>query len=155
MAAAKKKTKKKKVAKKKAARGRPKYEPTEKDRKQVKALVGYGVKHEDIAKVIYNPATGEGISKQTLHNYYKKELGEGSVIANGKVAQSLYNKALGGGQGSTAAAIFWLKARAGWSETYKHEVATGTGVLVVPATKTVKDWVAEQQELNKGRVAPE
>ena len=40
------------------------------------------------------------------------------TTANVKIAQSLFNMATTGG--SVAAAIFWMKARAGWRE--KHEV---------------------------------
>ncbi len=134
--------------------GRPCYEPTDEDKARVKALVGYGMRQEEIAKVVYNPDTGRGISKQTLARYFRKELDEGAIVANAKVAQSLYNKAIGGGNGSTVAAIFWLKARAGWTETMQHEVTSNTGVLVVPAQRTVSDWVTEQRQKNIGRKSP-
>ena len=85
------------------------HEPTEKDRKIVESMTGYGIPEEDIARVI-------GISKPTLHKWYQHELDTGHIKANSQVAQSLYQKATGNGQGAVTACIFWLKVRAGWVE---------------------------------------
>ena len=85
------------------------HQPTEKDRKTVESMTGYGVPEEDIARVI-------GIARMTLRKCYSEELAIGRIKANSQVAQSLYQKALGNGQGATTACIFWLKCRAGWVE---------------------------------------
>jgi hypothetical protein len=90
-------------------RGRPPHVPTDKDRQQVEAMAGHGVPELDIARVI-------GINAMTLRKWYSQELQTGHIKANSMVAQSLYKKAMGNGQGAVAACIFWLKCRAGWSE---------------------------------------
>ncbi len=58
------------------------------------------------------------IDPKTLRKYFPQDLERGSVEATAKVAQSLFQMATSGQ--SVAAAIFWMKARAGWRE--KHEV---------------------------------
>ena len=70
--------------------GRPPHQPTEANRKQVKALAAYGVPQDEIGMVI-------GISKPTLERHYRDELDRGEVEANAKVAESLFRKATGDG----------------------------------------------------------
>jgi hypothetical protein len=156
--AAKKKTKrvaKKKTAKKKMMRGvPPRFKPTVAQRDQVRALVGFGLKHDQIASITINSRTKSGIGKATLHKYFRNELDQGGAIAISKVANSLYKKALGTGQGSVAAAIFFLKARAGWSERTEVEISSNTGVLLVPAAMSSDEWVARAEAGNVGREDP-
>lgn len=90
----------------KRSRGRPKFEPTDEQRKTVMAMAGYGIPQEGIGLVI-------GIDLKTLRKYFRAELDKGEVVATSKVAESLYKMAT---DGNVAAAIFWMKARAGWSE---------------------------------------
>lgn len=85
------------------------HEASEKDRKQVEAMASYGIPQLDIARVI-------GISLPTLHKWYRYELDTGAIKANSMVAQSLFQKATGSGQGAVTACIFWLKVRANWVE---------------------------------------
>jgi hypothetical protein len=89
--------------------GRKPHEPTEKDRRSVEAMSSHGIPELDIARVI-------GISHPTLRKWYLTELQTGHIKANSMVAQSLYQKATGSGQGAVTACIFWLKCRAGWVE---------------------------------------
>jgi hypothetical protein len=89
--------------------GRPPYQPTQKARLQVEMLSGMGVPDYDIAKVM-------GISGPTLRKYFAEELDVGHVKATAKVAESLFKMATSGDKASVAAAIFWLKCRAGWKE---------------------------------------
>lgn len=89
--------------------GRKPHEATDKDRKTVESMASYGIPEDDIARVI-------GISRPTLRKWYSYELETGHIKANSMVAQSLYNKAMGSGQGAVTACIFWLKVRAGWVE---------------------------------------
>jgi len=89
--------------------GRPPHEPNEKDRRTVETMAGHGIPVGDIARVIK-------LSEPTLRKYYREELETGQVKANSMVAQSLYGKAMGNGQGAVTACIFWLKVRAGWVE---------------------------------------
>lgn len=90
--------------------GRPPHAPTAEQRKQVEALVGYGIPEAEICKMV-------GITENTLRKHYREEIDTGTAKANAKVAQSLYKKATGDGSQSVTAAIFWLKTRACWSET--------------------------------------
>lgn len=87
----------------------PAYVPTEATRKQVETMAGFGIPEWDIARVL-------GITKSTLRRHYPEELATGHVKANAKVAQNLFRIATGDGPGSGAAAMFWMKCRAGWRE---------------------------------------
>lgn len=89
--------------------GRPPYEPTPKDREQAKTLAGMGLRVRDIALVL-------GLSLPTLRKYFAQELAVGGAVANANVAKSLYGQATDAKHPSVVAAIFWLKARAGWSD---------------------------------------
>ena len=91
------------------------HEPTDKDRKQVTIMAGIGLTQSQIGKVL-------GISDDTLRKYYEHELETAESIMNAQVAQNLYSIATSKGSGSVAAAIFWMKTRAGWRETIKAEV---------------------------------
>ena len=94
-------------------RGRPAHLPTDDTRKQVYELSRVGTRYEDIAEVI-------SISDDTLVKHYKKELKLGRIEANAAVAGTLFEKAK---NGDTSSMIFWLKSRAQWKETQKHEHA--------------------------------
>src|ERR1700722_14640868 len=83
------------------------FEPTEEQRRTVKAMSGLGVPQPDIATHI-------GIDPKTMRKYFREELDRGSIEATAKVAQSLFTMATQGN--NVAAAIFWMKARAGWRE---------------------------------------
>ena len=87
------------------------FQPTEEQRRMVKAMSGFGVPHDDIATLVE-------VDPKTLRKYFRVELDRGSIEATAKVGQSLFRMATEGG--SVAAAIFWMKARAGWRE--KHEL---------------------------------
>jgi transposase len=92
--------------------------PSEESRKLAKGLAAVGVTHEDIASKL-------SISADTLVKYYKKELDDGRIDANSAVAKGLFQQAK---SGNTAAAIFWLKTRAGWKETNVQEIQGELGV---------------------------
>lgn len=93
---------------------RQQHSPSDENRRTVEAMAGYGVPQEDIASVL-------GIDAKTLRLHYREELDTAAIRANAKVAQTLFRQATEGG--NTAAAIFWLKARAGWRETERKEVS--------------------------------
>ena len=93
------------------------FQPTEEQRRTVKAMAGLGVPHEGIAVLL-------DIDAKTLRKYFCLELERGSVEATAKVAQSLFQLATAGK--NVAAAIFWMKARAGWREKHELQVTTGT-----------------------------
>jgi hypothetical protein len=73
----------------------------------VALLAGYGITQPEIGRLI-------GCSDRTLRTYYREELDTGATIASAKVAESLFQMATR--DKIPAAAIFWLKARAGWRE---------------------------------------
>lgn len=89
------------------SRGRPKWEPTDKDRKLVESMAAIGIPHADIARVL-------GISENTLRKRCKHELATSAAKANAAVGGALYRNAL---SGNVAAQIFWAKTRMGWRET--------------------------------------
>lgn len=91
------------------------HHPTTEQRKTVEALAGYGVPELNIASVI-------GIDPKTLRKHYRHELDTAFITANARVAQSLFKMATEGQ--NVAAAIFWMKARAGWTEKQSIEVTT-------------------------------
>jgi hypothetical protein len=91
--------------------GRPAHLATDDTRNQVYELSRVGTRYEDIATLL-------SISADTLTKYYKEELQKGRIEANAVIANTLYEKAKGG---DTTSMIFWLKSRAQWKETQKHE----------------------------------
>lgn len=84
----------------------PPHEPTESKKAEVRALASMGVPHDQISAYI-------GIDKKTLYKYYREILDKAKIQANMKMAQCLFQQAQ---NGSTTAAIFWLKCQAGWRD---------------------------------------
>ena len=91
--------------------GRPPHLPDADTQKQVYELSKVGTRYEDIATML-------SISADTLTKYYPEELKKGRIEANAVIAGTLYEKAK---SGDTTSMIFWLKSRAQWKETQKHE----------------------------------
>jgi len=81
------------------------FEPTAEQRRLARAMAGLGLPQEQIALLLE-------IDPKTLRKHFRDDLDRGMAEANVKIAQSLFNMATTGG--SVAAAIFWMKARAGW-----------------------------------------
>ena len=98
-------------------RGRPPYEPTEKDRLYVEKMVGLGLTQAQIGKIM-------GMAEETIAKHFREELDSGEAKANSAVAQNLFNIATSREQGSVAAAIFWMKTRGKWREI-NHTELTG------------------------------
>jgi len=96
--------------------------PTEKSRAEVLALAGFGTRHEDIATYI-------GVTKKTLYKNYREELDTGAIKANSAVARTLYKLAI---DGDSRSCMFWLKTRAGWRETDRHEITGAEGTPFMP-----------------------
>lgn len=95
---------------------RPSFQPTDAQRRQVEAMAGYGIPHDDIARVLT-------IDPKTLRKHFRDELATGATKATARVAESLYKKATGDGAAAVTAAIFWLKTRAGWKEPERERDA--------------------------------
>lgn len=87
---------------------RPRLNPTDEQRMQVKTLSALGMPQEFIARKI-------GIrSAKTLRLHFRDELDLGMPEANCKVSQTLFNLAISGE--CPAATIFWSKTRGGFRE---------------------------------------
>jgi hypothetical protein len=110
------------------AKGNPQHKPTDEQRKQVQAMSGYGVPQEDIATVL-------DIDPKTLRLHYRRELDLGSINATAKIGETLYRQAM---NGNVAAAIFWMKARAGWREKSEVEVNGKNGGAIL--TEVYYKW---------------
>ena len=108
---------------KQAGLKKPHHKPTSESRAQVEALAGYGVRQDEIAMYL-------DIDPKTLRSHYREQLDKGVVKANVSVARSLHKQAV---DGNVAAAIFWLKSRAGFREKQEFEVSgPGGEPLVMP-----------------------
>jgi hypothetical protein len=99
--------------------GRPAFEPTEAERRQVEALSGYGLPIEQIAVLVR-----DGIDSDTLRKHFREELISGKAKANGQIGKTLFQKAMGG---DTTAMIWWSKTQMRWAETMKHELTGAEG----------------------------
>jgi hypothetical protein len=88
-------------------RGPAKHQPTPETRRQVLTMTGLGITQVDIGTMI-------SLDVKTLRKYYRRELDTGAIEANSRVASSLYTMATT--DKVVAAAIFWMKARAGWKD---------------------------------------
>jgi hypothetical protein len=99
--------------------GRPAFDATDAERKQVEALSGYGLPIEQIAVLIR-----EGIDTDTLRKHFAIELQSGKAKANAQVGKTLFQKVMAG---DTTAAIWWSKTQMRWAETQKHELTGADG----------------------------
>jgi len=116
--------------------GRPAFEPTDEERRQVEALSGYGLPQEQIAILIRG-----GIHLDTLRTHFATELVAGKAKANGQIGKTLFQKAMGG---DTAAMIWWSKAQMRWAETQKHEHTGADGGEMV--VKTIQRTVVKNDK---------
>ena len=92
----------------------PPHKPTEAQKAEVRALASMGIPHDQISAYI-------GIDKKTLYKYYREILDRAKIQANMKMAQCLFQQAQ---NGSTPAAIFWLKVQAGWQDKQAVDLTT-------------------------------
>ena len=99
--------------------GRPAFDPTDAERKQVEALSGYGLPIDQIAVLVR-----DGIHVETLRKHFATELVSGKAKANGQVGKTLFQKVMAG---DTTAAIWWSKTQMRWAETQKHELTGADG----------------------------
>ena len=86
---------------------RPRFAPTDQQRRMVKSMAAYGIRQEEIAGVI-------GVSAKTMRRHFRGELDRGATEANTQVAQTMFRMATSGK--SPASTMFWLKCRAGWRQ---------------------------------------
>ena len=117
---------------------RPQFQPTDKDRALVEQLAAFGIPVTSMTLFVKDKA-GKSISEKTLRKHFAKELDQGELKANVKVAQTLFKKAI---SGDTTSMIFWLKTRARWKESPQRVELTGKDGGPVEQKTTVVD---EQQ----------
>lgn len=104
---------------------RKKHIPTPETRKIVHRAAGLGLIREQIAQLLM-------IHPNTLDRHYKTELKTAEALLNFNVAQNLYSIATSDTHKSAAsAAMFWMKTRAGWRETTRHEITGADGGQLV------------------------
>ncbi|HYZ31717.1 MAG TPA: hypothetical protein VE684_05470 [Crenalkalicoccus sp.] len=113
------------------------FTPSDEQRRIVKAIAGYGVPHEDIARVVR-------CSPPTLRKRFRQELDTATIEANARVAQCLYQQATT--PGNIAATIFWLKARAGWREKQQVEVTGRDGQALEPPVVVIRRMIVDPAE---------
>jgi hypothetical protein len=102
--------------------GQPKFKPTEEERKLVGQMCAVGIPQESICLVVR-----DGIDDKTLRKHFRRELDTSKIIANTRVAGSLYNKAI---NGDTGASAFWLKTQCGWTEKSQIELEHKGNVIL-------------------------
>lgn len=102
--------------------GRPAFEPTDAERKQVEAMSGYGLPIDQIAILVR-----DGIHVDTLRKHFEKELTSGKAKANSGIGRTLFQKAM---DGDTTAMIWWTKTQMRWAETQKHEHTGADGAPI-------------------------
>lgn len=123
--------------------GRPRYQPTERERTQVRVMAGMlGLRQEEICLVL-------GITKPTLRKYFRRELSIAEHEANTQVAASLFRQATDKEKPNTIAAIFWLKCRAGWRD---HDPAQAQGKKEQQAEEAAR--AAEGKRFAPGSAPP-
>lgn len=110
-----------------AKQGKPPHEPTKAMRELVKMHAMVGTPQSIIADILE-------IDDKTLRKYYRRELDLATHQANAQIGGALFNKAV---KGDTAAAIFWLKTRAGFREQ-KEPVDMEDGDITIRVTRATK-----------------
>lgn len=116
------------------------HEPTKDRRQLVQLHAMVGTPQSVIADIL-------GIDDKTLRLHYRTELDHATAQANAQIGGVLYNKAT---KGDTAAAIFWMKTRAGWKETERKE---HTGADGNPIEVNINADAAEAKRRLLGKIA--
>ena len=119
--------------------------PTDETRELARKLSGYGIPQQQIALLL-------GISKPTLHDHYRDDLDIGMADANSKIAGTLFLQAM---NGNTAAAIFWTKARMGWSERQDITISGGEKPLEVSVQSQLVEKLVASIESRRANRKPD
>ncbi len=117
---------------------RKKFEATDEKKRQVEKLAGLGLPHTQISVVI-------GCSRETLEKNFKEELIKGKAVANTKISQTLFEKAI---QGNTALLIFWAKTQMGWKEVQGLELTGKDGQPLDDAKQRLLARIPQNDEEN-------
>lgn len=104
-----------------AGSGRKPFVATDAERKQVEALAGVGLPHDQIGALVR-----DGVCTDVIRQYFAKELKAGKAKASAKIGQTLFNRAIGG---ETAALIWWTKSQMGWKEKRDIDITSSDGTM--------------------------
>jgi len=117
-----------------ARRGRPAFQPTDEQRKNVEVMAGLGIPEENICLLVRN-RSDTPISRNSLRKHFKKELEVGATKLNARVGHFMVTTILGTRCPDGVTPIrdervrgrlgeLFLKARLGWRETVlnQHEI---------------------------------
>lgn len=128
---------KKKAVKTAKKMGRPPYIPNDEDKDKVRILVIVGTPIKTICQIL-------GIANRVLYRHYKKEIQLAAQEATAQVAANLFRMT----KKNPAAAMFWMKCKAGWREKDDSNAVTapitinlkrGEERVSAKATKKPKD----------------
>ena len=117
-----------------ARRGRPAFQPTDEQRKNVEVMAGLGIPEENICLLVRN-RSDTPISRNSLRKHFKKELEVGATKLNARVGHFMVTTIFGTRPPDGVTPIrdervrgrlgeLFLKARLGWRETVlnQHEI---------------------------------
>ena len=120
---------------------RPKFTPTEEQRRQVKAAAGFGLRHFEIAALM-------GVAEKTLRKHFRPELNVGSAITSFNVRKNLYERAIS--PNCIAATIFWVKTHSGPREPNDGQPRPNPPAIVVEVEQPTPSAVAGETESSPG-----
>lgn len=108
-----------------SAKGRPPKLVTAQHLRTIEAMAGLGARLDDIAIALdISPSTlDRWLKDDQVRSQYEK----GRIRATQAIAESLFSMAMAG---EVAAAIFWLKAQAGWTDKPQLEQQASANVVV-------------------------
>ncbi len=142
------------LKRKRGVTGKPPFEPTLEQRKNVETMAGLGLRQEEMCLLVINPRTERPIRLETLIRYFSDELARGAPLLHLSIAQSLVKKALGDGPQAVTAGIWVSKCRMGWKERLAVEVEVKSGVVVAPAAMTPNEWIAQAAARTENKPEP-
>ena len=116
--------------------GRRAHVPTPESREKVKMLKLVGATDEQVGRIL-------GVSVDCLVEHYRQDLDDGKAEVLGKVAQTLYQKAL---DGDVTSCIFILKTKARWSERIEVDAPSQYKTLIIDTStqRSMDDYSDEE-----------
>lgn len=116
---------------------------TEEDLKRIQKLAGFGLTQEKIADV-FNMHRNTFQNRMEKHPEVRLAYDRGIAQAEADVTEKAYEMAMSGEHPSMT--MFWLKCRAKWKDTTRHEIHTKT---------TIEDLVNGAAQLEARDVTPD
>jgi hypothetical protein len=107
---------------KKKPRGRPPYEPSEKDQKQVFLWAKYGVPSRDMALMLK-------VTEPTVLKYFGTEIEAGRAFAHTKIRETLWEMAASGTNPTMT--IFYCKTQLRMNDRPDHDTTNAPEDIVV------------------------